>query len=464
MAKYDYTTPEDILRNIRKKKKEGYYVNLINDRKFLAQWYENIIKDKKKTKEVYDRIRNDLKKPFIKLPKGELAIARFLREQQDKNTGSWVEQPTRFNQELERARHIISTLTKYDLKPKYPLKFIDRVNTSKKLKTYFKSLLFDPKVNHEDELNLGFVTLKSFYDQKLHKFSKDWLSTYYECINIWQDPKTGYWGPWIKRLDKIKKLPELSITFHILEFFYDPETLALRNKKYYPKYKKKIIKTTWEISNKNYGYGWLERGYWSTHHNFDVAYIFVLLFDIMNQNEKNSVRRLFNKFLEWCLGKCQQENGGFIGVKPETKEANYFETRRALSFLEKIGYFDEVVYKRIWMGVNLRINSYRIYNGDVPDSSWDTKQLSSIIYTKYTKNPDPIETRDKIRFFLETCKAHKDSDSLRIKKRMFFDKFLKTNYRVLFEIPELEKNQFLITVDRYGGIIWKKGNDDILKK
>lgn len=453
MAKYDYSAPKYILDAISKKKKAGYYVDPINNKKFLAQWYINVIKDKTKSDEIYNGIASDLAKPFMKLPTKSIEIAQFLRNQQDEKTGSWVKQPTRFHQELERARHIISTLEKYELKPKYPLRFMDKVNTGRKLKQYFMSLLLDTRISHDDELNLGFVTLKSFYDKKLHPFSKDWLSTYYSCIDTWQDSRTGYWGPQIKKANITKKLPELSITFHILEFFYNPETLDLINKKYSPKYKKKIIETTWNIRNKNYGYGWLEGGKWSTHHNFDVAYIFVLLFDEMNLKEKNRVRKLFNQFLVWTLDKCQQKNGGFIGVKPETREANYFETRRAISLLEKIGYFDKIIRKRIWGDVALGINSYRIYEGDIPNNTWDTRNLKSIVYSKDSKNKDPIETRERIRNFLQKSKDHKDSDSLRIQKRMLFDEYSKHKYVILHRLPRLKEGQSLVAVDRYGGII-----------
>ena len=122
-----------------------------------------------------------------------------------------------------------------------------------------------------------------------HKFSNDWNKAYFECLEFWQDKDTGYWGPWFKKGNKIIKMPELSTTFHIIRLYYDKNTLRLKDERFDLMYKKKIIETTWRLKNRDYPYGWLEKGYWSTHHNFDIAEIFLYLFDELSNKEKKEV-------------------------------------------------------------------------------------------------------------------------------------------------------------------------------
>ncbi len=453
MAKYDYTAPKAVIRGINKKKNEGYFVQRLNDKKILAQYYEIVLKDKKKAEALYEEIKQDLQNPLLKTPKGtNRDMANFLRNLQNKETGSFVEYPTIFQLEIERAKHILRIMNNAGLKPKYPLTFLDKVNTGEKFKKYFKSLLLDFSKDNGDELNLAVTGLASIKRFGFYPFSKDWEKIYYNCLEMWQDSKTGYWGSWIKKKNIIKKLPELSTTFHILRLYYNKDTLKLRNPKYDMKHKRKMIETTWKIRNKNYPCGWLEKGHWSTHHNWDVTEILLYLFNEMNFTEKNKVRKLFDKFLKWNLNKNLKSNGGFIGHYPNVKTPNMYSTRFAILVLRTIGYFSEFYRERIWSYKELPINSYRIYSGLPPKKEFDTTRLKSIIYTKKTTY-DPLHTRFKIFEYWQKNKSKDPREKIDIDSILELEKYPPKNVKIetLKKLPNLKKDQILVPVDRYGG-------------
>ncbi len=447
MAKFDYVTPKDIIKGINKKKKEGYFVQRLNDKKILAQYYEIVLKDKKKAEALYEEIKQDLKNLLLKSPKGTSRdIANFLRNLQNKETGSFVEHPAIFWLEMERAKHILFLLKENNLKPKYPLKFLNKVDTGERLKEYFKSLLFDFSKNNEDELNLVITRLPTIKSYGFHKFGEEWDDVYFECIEMWQDPKTGYWGPWIKKGNKINKKPELSITFHIIRIYYDKKTHQPINKNRKPRYAKKIVETTWNLKNKNFPYGWLEKRNWSTHHNYDVATI-LSIFD----KDSSKTKKLFIRFLSWCLNKNLQKNGGFIGLKPNLKEPTIYSTHFAILLLRELGYFSTRNYDYLRSNEDFPINSYRIYQSKVHDNFFDTTNLKYVIYTKKT-TPDPIDTRNRIFRFWSKNKQQDPVQASNTNSILEFEKYPPKKFKIktLKKLPKLEKNQILVPVDRYG--------------
>lgn len=461
MGKYDYTTPKDVLEEIRKKKREGYFAQKLSDKKNTAQHYEVVLGDKEKADIIYKEIRQDLKnKKLPKKPEGSAKQkVEFMRNIQDKDTGVFTYKKAPFYIQVERAKHILTFLKREGYKPKYPLKFLNKVDTGKKLKEYFKSVLYNFSKNNDTELNLVITGLPSIKKTGFHKFSKDWDDAFYECIEMWQDPKTGYWGPWTKENGKIIKWPQLSITFHMIRIYYDKNTLKLNDPRHDLKHKRKIIQTTWKIKNKYFPYGWLDWGAWSTHHNFDVAEIFLYLFNKMRKEEKEKVRRLFDRFLKWCLKENMKKDGGFVGLKyPKSKEATLYTTQFAILMLRAIGYFSKTYRDRIFKDKKLPINSYRIYKNKIPGNEFDTSNLKAIIQKKKTYYLDPLETRLKIFNFWKNNKGKDLVYTSHMDEVLNFTKFPPKKFNKLRKIPEINKNEILVAVDKYGGVIWHKSN------
>ena len=210
-----------LLKILSGKKKQGFFTNPLGNKLTLARYYEDIRGDKKSADQVYVDIENELKKPLKRIRgKNELQAAKFLLTLQEKETGSFVEHPTTLYIEIEAARHMLKTLKKHGLKPRYPLKFLNRVDTGRKLRDCFFKLLHSYAEESDKELNLIFSSLPALKESGFHKFSNDWEDAYWKLIRIWQDKKTGYWGPWVKKRGKLRKLPSLSTTFHIIRMTF----------------------------------------------------------------------------------------------------------------------------------------------------------------------------------------------------------------------------------------------------
>ncbi len=460
MAIYDKFTPEDILKGIKSKRKQGFFVQRLADKKILAQHHEVVLGDKKTAEEIYAEMREDMKRDLPRAPAGTgKEMARFLKGLQDKDSGSFVKRPTVFWLEIERAKHTLKVLKDNGLKPRYPLRFLERVDTGKKFKEYFLSLLHDLSKDNSVELNLAITAIPRIKEMGFHEFSQDWDSAFFECLEYWQDPKTGYWGPWRQKGKTIEKLPSLSTTFHIMWIYFDKTTLSLKDPKYRLKHARKIWKTTWDIKNKDYPFGWLEKRCWSTHHNYDVAEIFLCLFNEMRYDERTEVRRLFQRFLKWTLSNLCKD-GGFIGYRPDQIEPTMQSTNFAILLLRAIGFFSgpgREYRDVIWKDVRLPINSYRIYDGKVPNEEYDTSSLKSIVYKKKT-TMDPLHARSMVFRFWSENKASDPQQALNIDSTMQFERFPISKFKISEKMPKLRSTDMVVAVDKFGREIWSRGD------
>jgi hypothetical protein len=133
------------------------------------------------------------------------------------------------------------------------------------------------------------------------------------------------------------KETDLSITFHIVNRYYDSDS-ALNNPKCDVKHKDKLIETLFKIKNDNYPLGWLEKGNFFSHHCYDVASIINLFYEDLDFKLQKNVKKLYETFLKEILK--HEKNGGFTGYlswdENPTIESTYF----AVKLLQTIGYFD----------------------------------------------------------------------------------------------------------------------------
>ena len=450
MAKYDNLTPKDILKAIEEKNKQGYFVQPLSDKKQKAQYHQAILDDYEGAKKIYKELRHDIKnKRLLRSPTGSSKdFAKFLQNTQDPDTGSFVEYPSIDWLEIARAKQILGNLKQAGLKPKYPLYFLNRYDTGKKLKDYFRSVLYDFSKNNEDDLNMLITSLPTIKSMGFHRFSKDWDDAFYECLDMWQDKKTGYWGPWFLDGRRIIKKPELSTTFHIIRLYIDKKTLKIKDKKHPLKLKKRIYETTWKLKNKNYPYGWLEKGRWSSHHNWDVAWIFLALFKDLSLDQKYDIRKLFKRFLSWGLS--NMIDGGFIGYKPHKKRPGMLSTNFGVLLLRDVGYFREDIRDILWDPG--KVNSYRIYRDEGPSHAFDTSNLVYVIYKK-NSTLDPLDARRKIYQFWSANKHSDPSEAMNIDASLLFERYPVKEFKISYKRPRLKDNEMIVAVDRFGRIL-----------
>ena len=264
-------------------------------------------------------------------------------DEQSEIDGSWGRWYTEWFFKLDASYDQITELAHQGRVPKYPVHFLDRINSPEKLTLHLNHLLIsDLKaegVDHRRELNetisdLMRLILRSqpknyAYDSRLKAALLDWL------LNTARNPETGYWGACYRAPNdaRIKKTDDLSITFHIVSYL----------KGNVPDWQK-IIATTLAIKDKKYPLGWLEGSSYLNHNNMDVVQIFSMGWSQATSDQREAMRVEIRKMLHWCLSESLQPDGSF--KLQDSDDSRETSESFGASFLARLGYFDRS--KRFW--------------------------------------------------------------------------------------------------------------------
>lgn len=269
--------------------------------------------------------------------------------------GSWGRFLHLFFLKLDQTVDAINDLSDDEppVSPKYPLSFMSRLNDPQVRDRYIKQLLVsdiaETGVNNRDALNAVASGLAQFcFKNRLKKYIRnyttgfdltdEYVASYKELMDWWQDEITGYWGAWYKTDMGIVHTQDLSITYHMIAYIHKAKTLPINH---WPK----IIATTFAIKQRPYPYGWMHDGHMNDHNNYDVAKIFKYGWDEMTDGQREQARTEIQEMLDYCLNVSWNDETGFKGDPTfynSLSSAYYF----AISFLCTVGYFSKEA--RFW--------------------------------------------------------------------------------------------------------------------
>jgi hypothetical protein len=242
---------------------------------------------------------------------------------------------------LDAACDKLVVMQYLDAKPKYPLRFLDQINSPDRYRAYMDRLLvadvsktgedtrFELNIAGTDLVRLILGTLPSGYT--FHPQLKAVMLDYLD--NKWQDPQTGFWGCRYKTRDgSIRKTADMSTTFHIVHY---------RDGKVgrWPR----IIATLFAMKNLEWPFGWLQDGQMSDHHNYDVVTLFHYGWSAMTPQQKTQARAEIRKMLDFCLTKSLRPDGSFNLNDEDTIGESY---AFPCQFLYEIGFFHKE--NRFW--------------------------------------------------------------------------------------------------------------------
>jgi hypothetical protein len=153
-------------------------------------------------------------------------------------------------------------------------------------------------------------------------------------VDAWQDPITGYWGPWYLSRSQLYKTTDLSLTFHIISY-----------KRGQVDRWPEIIATTLAIEDDPYPFGWKHEGELTNHNNYDVAKILRYGWPQMSLEQKRQAASAIGEMLHWTLMSSLQANGSFKSIPTffSSVSADFYF---GVSFLKTIGYWDPA--NRFW--------------------------------------------------------------------------------------------------------------------
>jgi hypothetical protein len=157
------------------------------------------------------------------------------------------------------------------------------------------------------------------------------LGAFYQAFSDffedWQDPETGFWGPWYRAGYRVLKARDLSFTYHIIAY-----------RKGDVRRWDRILDTLIAIRDQEYPFGWLQQGRLTNHHAYDVARILKLGWPHFNADQRARAREALDELATFAENGALNPDGsvtlraGFSNNGID--DAFYF----AASFLTTIGY------------------------------------------------------------------------------------------------------------------------------
>lgn len=220
-------------------------------------------------------------------------------------------------------------------------RFLERVNTSRKLEDYLTSIAVSDVrktgVDNEREYNEMHATLMQMLlkgsprNYVVDSSLKQSLSNL--ILHKLRNPVTGWWGESYVRNGHVEFVDDLSITFHTVSYLKGnvPDM-------------DKVIGTLLAVKNVPYPVGWLWKGAYWNHNNMDIVTLFQYGWHQATELQRNAMGQEIDSMLQWCLTTSLQPDGSFkiIPEDGSIEEAEYY----GVSFLARIGYFDKS--KRFW--------------------------------------------------------------------------------------------------------------------
>jgi len=255
-----------------------------------------------------------------------------LAHEQQPSDGSWG---LGINEWYLRLYYSVDDLQECRSAPRYPLTFLDRINSPEKLDAQLDSDLNDDftktGVFNREELDETFSGVARLLFQTrqtgcyaFHPQLKDALRAF---VDRWQNPDTGCWGQWlVDRQGKVWKMDDMGMTFHVIS-----------DLKGEVQHKDRIARRLLQLDNVNFPAGILFDGHYENHLNWDAVKIFRSAWPNLYDATRQRVRQEISKMLNWCLTKSYQPDGSFKVSDLDDTQGDAF--RYGIWFLQEAGYF-----------------------------------------------------------------------------------------------------------------------------
>ncbi len=375
-----------------------------------------------------------IKVPDFKDKKQEL---EFYRNLQNPGTGAFMDDAYPLCSYTGPTGNVLNHLdalaheTGQPLTLKYPLKYLDELNTPEKLKIYL-----------DDIANVGWLAsqfpqtsfhftrclLSLFYEDtvvekyQLYKVSPQWKKALLQWFYENQDPQTGLWGPRSKN-GKLRKMDSMN-SASILKAFIDSEGRNL-HKEFPLRYREQLaqscLKKSFDPIPKDEKLDeWHE---WNLNTSKSMRTL-IWLWDGLSDKTKADAKKLMENFIRIKFEKFYIEEEGAFSYYPKSRHATLDGTGGTIGNFNKIGVFSEEKQIRLWGHPKVNcadlddfsvseitendvraicnapdINSLRFYAID-PGAGNYTAQVLGVCYPKKTCVLDVMEVVPKIRTWI----------------------------------------------------------------
>ena len=267
---------------------------------------------------------------------------QYFAMSQESHDGSWGVCYDEWFKKLDPMIQAINGMAGKDIGPEHTqLDFLQPIDTPQELIDYLDRVRLSDiaasGLNRRDELGavtsvVAEIVFKQHVQDYLARHVKSldlgpgYADAFRRYIDDWQDPETGYWGPWYLIDGQVHKSTDLSTTYHIIAYRKGEVDRWDR-----------IVATTLALEEHEYPYGWRYQGKLTDHNAYDVVRIFQLGWRHMDEAQRAQAAAAIGRLVDWSLGESLQPDGAFAapaGFSSSVSDAQYY----GVSLLTKAGY------------------------------------------------------------------------------------------------------------------------------
>ena len=252
----------------------------------------------------------------------------------------------------------LARVTGRPLALRYPLTFLELIDTPQELRTYLDDLSrIGWMASRLPESSFHFVRdLLSYAGDenlverhRLFVFSPEWKRALLRWVYENQDPESGYWGPRFRRSGRLTKL-DLHNTSSITKAFVDNEGND-RYREFPLRYRRQMFETTVQVMSGPPPSDWgdLDEWHaWSLRQGKGIALLTRHLWRDLPQEDRARARTMFESLIRSKYQTHYVRSEGAFSYYPGSQRATLDGTGSALAWLDDAGSFSPEKQRRIW--------------------------------------------------------------------------------------------------------------------
>ncbi|MBN1791961.1 MAG: hypothetical protein JW830_15800 [Bacteroidales bacterium] len=421
---------------------EGYYMGDFEFKMLGYGYYLDKGHYKKALKSLDDYHKKlSSREGLMKVPafKNNREEINFYLNLQNPKTGAFIDESAPFCTYWSVSENIVNHMealadsTTAPLKLKYPLKFLDEINTPEKLTAYLDDISYvgllaskfpQTTFHFARDILSEAIPGNTLERTHLYRFSSEWKHTLLKWMYDFQDTTTGLWGPKNKKTNQLTKL-DLHNTALIVKWYRDSDGNDLHQE--FPlKYQDRLFKSAIEqLSEPLPDEEDLDEIHeWNLRQDTGIGMLLRFLWKDASEENKRNTERIIAKNIDICFERYYVIKDGAFSYYPNTGHASCDGTTNLI--FDRIGAFSYKKQKKLWgdpaenardMGVVILnelktsdldsaghtpgINSLRIYTCK-PDFEHLTDDVWAVYYPNDTLVLDIMELVPNIVRWTET--------------------------------------------------------------
>ena len=479
---------KELFRMNKELQEEGYYMAEFEFKMLgLAYWLDrgHYLKTLSGINKLYKQMES--KEGIIKVPefKNKEEELKFYLNLQNPKTGAFMDDFYPYSAYTGPTGNVLAHLdalateTGKPLQLKYPLKYLDEINTPEKLNAYL-----------DDVSTVGWIALKfpqtSFHNardlfslfhedntvekHKLYDVTPEWKKELLKWFYDNQDPATGLWGPKSKSGKLVKK--DTMNSASIMKAFVDEEGNNIHED--FPlRYKDELAKSFLEgsfytLPEDNELDEWHE---WELDTSKIIRTLVRYLWSDLSTETKTETEELAKFYIKNKFEKFFIEKEGAFSYYPNGEQATLDGTNGIVSFFKNVGAFSRDKQEKLWgnpeenikeLGIreistvgesdlemlinSEKVNSIRVYR-TFPDKEY-TENVEMVFYPKGALVLDIMDLTPKIKHWANTTPQTMGNWTSKEEIRQELEAFKFT------EAPVYEKG---IAIENMNSILQKNG-------